>query len=45
MTLPASDWLRIDAVLDNEAFRELGDYQIAGLTLSIRHTGRAQLHH
>lgn len=43
MTLPVSDWLQVDAVLDNEASRANGDDQVAELALSIRQTGWAQL--
>ncbi|MEU6745155.1 hypothetical protein ABZ914_02895 [Spirillospora sp. NPDC046719] len=43
MTLPVSDWLQVDAVLDNEASLGAGDDQVAELALRIRETGWAQL--
>ncbi|MBO2443570.1 hypothetical protein [Actinomadura nitritigenes] len=43
VTLPVSDWLQVDAVLDNEVSLETGDDQAAELILRIRETGWAQL--
>ncbi|MFF0526211.1 hypothetical protein ACFYTC_46600 [Actinomadura nitritigenes] len=43
MTLPVSDWLRVDAVLDNEASCDADDDRLAEMALRIRETGWAQL--
>ncbi|MER6809911.1 hypothetical protein ABT299_11580 [Spirillospora sp. NPDC000708] len=41
--LLVSEWLQVDAVLDNEASSDTGDDQAAELALRIRETGWAQL--
>jgi hypothetical protein len=43
VTLLVSDWLQVDAVLDNEVSLDAGDDQVAELVLRIREIGWAQL--